>query len=106
RYTCLLIKRFAIISVRPHGEPTQAGVAQLVEQLICNHQVVGSSPITGSILTLIKYNQVSELPFQLGKDSVESPSSGSVKSILRSSSTEGSRHIFRCTANESKFAGA
>ncbi len=28
-----------------------AGVAQLVEQLICNHQVVGSSPITGSILT-------------------------------------------------------
>ena len=26
-----------------------AGVAQLVEQLICNHQVVGSSPITGSI---------------------------------------------------------
>ena len=25
-----------------------AGVAQLVEQLICNHQVVGSSPITGS----------------------------------------------------------
>ena len=26
----------------------KAGVAQLVEQLICNHQVVGSSPITGS----------------------------------------------------------
>ena len=26
----------------------QAGVAQLVEQLICNHQVGGSSPFTGS----------------------------------------------------------
>ncbi len=25
-----------------------AGVAQLAEQLICNQQVVGSSPITGS----------------------------------------------------------
>ena len=30
---------------------TLAGVAQLVEQLICNHQVVGSSPITGSSVT-------------------------------------------------------
>ena len=29
-------------------QPTQAGVAQLVEQLICNHQVVSSSLITGS----------------------------------------------------------
>ena len=26
-----------------------AGVAQLVEQLICNHQVGGSSPFTGSV---------------------------------------------------------
>ena len=26
-----------------------ADVAQLVEQLICNHQVVGSTPIIGSI---------------------------------------------------------
>ena len=26
-----------------------AGIAQLVEQLICNQQVVGSSPTTGSI---------------------------------------------------------
>ena len=26
-----------------------AGVAQLAEQLICNQQVVGSSPITSSI---------------------------------------------------------
>ena len=29
-----------------------AAVAQLVEQLICNQQVVGSSPIGGSIITL------------------------------------------------------
>ena len=27
---------------------TPAGVAQLAEQLICNQQVVGSSPIAGS----------------------------------------------------------
>ena len=27
-----------------------AGIAQLVEQLICNQQVIGSSPIAGSIL--------------------------------------------------------
>ncbi len=26
----------------------QASLAQLVEQLICNHQVVGSNPIGGS----------------------------------------------------------
>ena len=28
---------------------TRAGVAQLVEQLICNQQVVGSTPIASSI---------------------------------------------------------
>ena len=32
---------------------TRAGVAQLVEQLICNQQVVGSTPIASSIR--IKY---------------------------------------------------
>jgi hypothetical protein len=45
--------RFASINAcgsgpMPTARPHQAGVAQLVEQLICNHQVVGSSPITGS----------------------------------------------------------
>ena len=30
-----------------------AGVAQLVEQLICNHQVVSSNLITGSIISLV-----------------------------------------------------
>ena len=29
--------------------PRRAGVAQLVEQLICNQQVVGSNPIASSI---------------------------------------------------------
>ncbi len=29
-----------------------AGVAQLVEQLICNQQVAGSSPITSSMVSL------------------------------------------------------
>jgi hypothetical protein len=27
---------------------TKAGIAQLVEQLICNQQVIGSNPIAGS----------------------------------------------------------
>ncbi len=40
----LLVFSFAAAAV----VPLLAGVAQLVEQLICNHQVVGSSPITGS----------------------------------------------------------
>ncbi len=40
----LLLPPFA---ARPDGTH-QAGVAQLVEQLICNHQVGGSSPFTGS----------------------------------------------------------
>lgn len=31
-----------------------AGLAQLVAQLICNHQVAGSSPAAGSILFLIQ----------------------------------------------------
>jgi hypothetical protein len=29
----------------------KAGIAQLVEQLICNQQVVGSNPSAGSVLT-------------------------------------------------------
>ena len=32
-----------------HKKTKYAGVAQLVEQLICNQQVAGSSPITSSI---------------------------------------------------------
>ncbi len=31
-----------------------AGVAQLVEQLTCNQQVVGSSPIASSILPFLQ----------------------------------------------------
>ena len=44
----LLVSSFALVAECVHAA-VLAGVAQLVEQLICNHQVVGSSPITGSI---------------------------------------------------------
>ena len=37
-----------LVSQFTFAPPRQAGVAQLVEQLICNHQVGGSSPFTGS----------------------------------------------------------
>ena len=42
-----------------------AGVAQLAEQLICNQQVVGSSPITGSTTynkLHLTYGQIPERP--------------------------------------------
>ena len=48
---CHCFTRFVSIFVcGPHGPHFffRAGVAQLVEQLICNHQVGGSSPFTGS----------------------------------------------------------
>jgi hypothetical protein len=32
----------------PFAPPHEAGIAQLVEQLICNQQVIGSNPIAGS----------------------------------------------------------
>jgi hypothetical protein len=42
---------FGSIFVCDYIANRQAGVAQLVEQLICNHQVGGSSPFTGSIIS-------------------------------------------------------
>ena len=50
---CLLFDRFGSIVVCQSNSfgPARAGVAQLVEQLICNHQVGGSSPFTGSSIT-------------------------------------------------------
>ena len=39
-----------------------AGVAQLVEQLICNQQVGGSSPSTSSNFFIIEYGSVPEWP--------------------------------------------
>ena len=39
-----------------------AGVAQLVEQLICNQQVGGSSPSTSSTKLKISYGRVPEWP--------------------------------------------
>ena len=45
------------------GDRTKlAGVAQLVEQLICNQQVGGSSPSTSSTFFKIKYGRVPEWP--------------------------------------------
>ena len=45
---------------------THAGVAQLAEQLICNQQVVGSSPITGSTTNwksyTMRHGQIPERP--------------------------------------------
>ena len=37
-----------MVRFRPEAPFTPAGVAQLAEQLICNQQVAGSSPITSS----------------------------------------------------------
>ena len=42
------------IHLHPLAERRCADVAQLAEQLICNQQVIGSSPIIG--LTLLKRN--------------------------------------------------
>ena len=44
-----------------------AGIAQLVEQLICNQQVIGSSPIAGSTNQRPDSQMLSrvELPFYL-----------------------------------------
>jgi hypothetical protein len=39
--------------LRPATAGQFAGVAQLVEQLICNHQVGGSNPFTGSSLIVV-----------------------------------------------------
>ena len=39
-----------MISARRRSTTThEAGIAQLVEQLICNQQVIGSNPIAGSV---------------------------------------------------------
>src|SRR5262245_27259514 len=50
-YLCQAAQRLKLIrSTRHRGEKNQrgAGVAQLVEQLICNQQVAGSSPFASS----------------------------------------------------------
>jgi hypothetical protein len=36
----------------------KAGIAQLVEQLICNQQVIGSNPIVGSAHKILKINNL------------------------------------------------
>ena len=44
----------AVTRVRFPSESFNADVAQLAEQLICNQQVIGSSPIIGLVLTGLK----------------------------------------------------
>ena len=44
------------ILLHPLANMACADVAQLAEQLICNQQVIGSSPIIGFIMKMIKLN--------------------------------------------------
>ena len=44
------------IHLHPLAERRCADVAQLAEQLICNQQVIGSSPIIGFIMKMIELN--------------------------------------------------
>ena len=44
------------------NETRYAGVAQLVEQLICNQQVGGSSPSTSSTISASEYGRFPEWP--------------------------------------------
>ena len=48
--------------MRRMNETRYAGVAQLVEQLICNQQVGGSSPSTSSTISKSKYGRFPEWP--------------------------------------------
>ena len=57
--------------------PQYAGVAQLVEQLICNQQVGGSSPSTSSTKLKISYGRVPEWPKGADCKSVVSDFGGS-----------------------------
>ena len=54
----------AVTRVRFPSESFNADVAQLAEQLICNQQVIGSSPIIGFIQFNIElyYGQIPEWP--------------------------------------------
>ena len=54
-----------------------AGIAQLVEQLICNQQAGGSSPSTGSIRARIEYGGIPEWPKGADCKSVSSAFGGS-----------------------------
>ena len=44
----MLTKQKVSVIINPAVGPVLAGVAQLVEQLICNQQVGGSNPSTSS----------------------------------------------------------
>ena len=43
--------------MRVKSHPASAGVAQLVEQLICNQPVGGSNPLTSSMLCVLSVEE-------------------------------------------------
>ena len=69
--------RFAII----HSTVLNAGVAQLAEQLICNQQVAGSSPIASSILWVTEKFHMDGFPSGQREQTVNLPSPTSVVRI-------------------------
>ncbi|KKQ10758.1 MAG: hypothetical protein US22_C0056G0008, partial [candidate division TM6 bacterium GW2011_GWF2_36_6] len=60
-----------------------AGIAQLVEQLICNQQVAGSSPVASSNLREFVSPRSSVVEHSLGKGEVtgSSPVAGSILNL-------------------------
>ena len=48
----------SVVQVHSEAPDLLAGVAQLAEQLICNQQVAGSSPITSSIDNIIQVSPI------------------------------------------------
>ena len=77
-----------------------AGVAQLVEQLICNQQVGGSSPSTSS--TVLIYGEVPEWPKGADCKSVVSDFDGSNPSLPTKSAKAMLSRIFVFSYNFTK----
>ena len=61
--------------------PTSAGVAQLAEQLICNQQVAGSSPIASSTLWVKRELHMGRFPSGQREQTVNLPSQTSMVRI-------------------------
>ena len=68
-------------SIPPGGTISPAGVAQLAEQLICNQQVAGSSPIASSILWVTEKFHMDGFPSGQREQTVNLPSPTSVVRI-------------------------
>ena len=70
----------SVVQVHSEAPDLLAGVAQLAEQLICNQQVAGSSPITSSKLSL---KTESSIPYLLLRGWVpEWPKGADCKSVV------------------------